>query len=208
MGKILRKMVRRRGFPEVLQKRMDGQTRLEFQLGANSCNYATPLKCLYSAGCNYHLELCILCWLQLFHMPRIVQFGLQLKLTWLLFFTLFAEHWMRLDRDFDHANQETNGAIEAWHHTLKLMIRQKIGDIKALRLDRIIHMLFTCVLPFFWYNLRAKALERKRNYKKEEIILSSLHHAKFNMTNDQVWYGLWLQLSIVQNFCQWRACNF
>jgi hypothetical protein len=67
-----------------------------------------------------------------------------------------------------------------------MMIRLKVGDIKALRLDMIIHMLFTDMLPYFWYNLRAKALGRKINYKKERVILNALQLAKFEMKDIQV----------------------
>ena len=86
----------------------------------------------------------------------------------------------------NRANQETNGATEAWHLTLKKMIARKIGDITAMRLDAIIDMLFTCMLPFFYYNMRCKNVGRKLNYRKEGIVVNSLHLAKHELKDDQV----------------------
>lgn len=84
------------------------------------------------------------------------------------------------------ANQNTNGAIEAWHLTLKKMIKRNIGAIGALRLDRVVNSLFQVMLPFFWYQLRCKARGRVINYKKEEIVLNSLHKAMHLMRDHQV----------------------
>lgn len=56
---------------------------------------------------------------------------------------------MRAVRDMPRANQNTNNAIEAWHLTLKKMIKRVIGAIGALRVDRVVNALFQVMLPFF-----------------------------------------------------------
>ena len=93
---------------------------------------------------------------------------------------------MRAVRSMARANQNTNGATEAWHLTLKKMIKRKLGDIGGLRLDKIIDMLFTYMLPFFVYSLRRKQLGRVPNYRVEDVVLSSLHLAEFELNNAKV----------------------
>lgn len=109
-----------------------------------------------------------------------VDFGLNYA-YYNMFYCLYAAKWMRALRTMPRTNQNTNGAIEAWHLTLKKMIGQKVGDINAMRLDAIIEMLFVTKLLFFHYNLRCKTLGKKINYKKEEIILNNLKMTKFEL---------------------------
>src|SRR5450759_5914574 len=88
-----------------------------------------------------------------------------------------AETWMKAMRTMNHANQQTNGATEAWHNTLKKMIARRIGDINCMRITDVVDMLFIAMLPFFHYNQQCKYRGRRINYKKEEIVVSSLQLA-------------------------------
>ena len=60
-------------------------------------------------------------------------------------------------RECNRANQDTTGAIEAWHMTFKKMMKRKIGDIGARRIDAVVSALFTVMVPYFWYQLWCKA---------------------------------------------------
>ena len=93
---------------------------------------------------------------------------------------------MRAVRHMPRANQNTNGAVEAWHRTMKRMLRRKIGGIQGFRLDRILQFLFEEVLPYFWYQMQCKESGMVTNIKKEEIVLNSLHLAMHSMSDSQV----------------------
>jgi hypothetical protein len=89
-------------------------------------------------------------------------------------------------RNFDHANQNTNGATEAWHLTLKRMMNRLIGGLRSRRLDRLLELLFKSMLPFFLYNMRRKALGLVKNLKKEEMVISSVWLAETELKNAKV----------------------
>lgn len=114
----------------------------------------------------------------------------------------FTDKWLVICQNFDHANQMTNGAIEAWHLTMKKMIQRMIGGLKARRLDRLLDMLFGSMLPFFLYNIRRKAMGLVVNWRKEEVAISSvwaaeneMKYAKVKMCMILHFYDLFLLLS-------------
>src|SRR5450759_2579415 len=93
---------------------------------------------------------------------------------------------MQAVRSMPRANQDTNGATEAWHLTLKKMIMRIRGDIGARRVDRLVFMLFNQMLPFFYHAIKRKIEGKVINYRKEEIVLSSVHLAKHELKDEQV----------------------
>ena len=97
-----------------------------------------------------------------------------------------AEKWMQAVRTMNRANQNTNGATEAWHLTLKKMIARCIGGLQSRRLDALVPMLFGPMLAFFMYNMKRKQLGYVINYKVEEIVLSSLHLAEHELKHAKV----------------------
>lgn len=97
-----------------------------------------------------------------------------------------AKKWMRVLHTIRRCNQNTNGACEAWHGTLKRMVKRKIGFLQSMRCDQLIYHLFSIILPFFWYMVCYKQLGRIINYKKEEIIVNSLHKAMHSMRDHQI----------------------
>jgi len=86
----------------------------------------------------------------------------------------------------NRANQNTNGATEAWHLTLKKMLARSIGGLQARRLDALVPMLFGPMLAFFIYNMKRKQLGYVINYKVEDIVLSSLHLAEQELKHAKV----------------------
>ncbi|KAL3701242.1 hypothetical protein R1sor_019264 [Riccia sorocarpa] len=85
--------------------------------------------------------------------------------------------WMSHLRTMRRENQNTNGAVEAWHQTYKKALARVVGALNARRCDRILEVLFQNILPYFWYNMRRKQRGRVINYKIEAVILSSVHAA-------------------------------
>lgn len=129
---------------------------------------------------------------------------------------------MRAVRDMPRANQNTNGAIEAWHLTLKKMIHRVIGAISARRLDRLLNALWEVLIPFFWYQSRTKAHGRVNNSRKEAIVMSSVQAATHHMTDSMVTFPnplnpnfalcnskslLGVQFSVTDVFSKFPSCN-
>jgi hypothetical protein len=84
------------------------------------------------------------------------------------------------------SNKNTNGAIEAWHLTLKKFISRWLGEMQSRRLDALINLLFGHMLYFFMYNMYCKRNGLVKNIKAKDIAISSLHFIEFELKNAKV----------------------
>jgi hypothetical protein len=100
------------------------------------------------------------------------------------------DKWLCVARAGSRSNQNTNGAIEAWHLTLKKFIARWLGEMQSRRLDALINLLFGHMLSFFMYNMYCKRNGLVKNMKAEEIAISSLHLAQFELKNAKVFAAL------------------
>jgi len=86
--------------------------------------------------------------------------------------------WAKGYRNFRHANQETNSAIEAYHCFLKtkfLCDRRRKG---LRRMDWLIYTLLKRVELYYWNMSRLKKYGFINNYRLEHIIETSIEKAK------------------------------
>jgi hypothetical protein len=97
-----------------------------------------------------------------------------------------AEKWMHCFRKMPRARQNTNGATEAWHLTLKRCIGRWLGEMQGRRMDALVNLLFEKMLSFFMYNMHLKREGLMENLKAENVAISSLHLAQFELKNATV----------------------
>jgi hypothetical protein len=85
---------------------------------------------------------------------------------------------VRASRNLPHANQDTNGSIEAYHGLIK---RRYLGAFKRLsgrRIDWLVHTLTGSVTNYYWYMQMMKNAGFIKNCKIEELIESSFEKAR------------------------------
>jgi hypothetical protein len=97
--------------------------------------------------------------------------------------------WLCVARAGAKSNQNTNGAIEARHLTLKKFIAGWFREMQSRRLDAL-YLLFGHMLSFFMYNMYCKRNGLVKNIKAEEITISSLDLAQFELKNAKVFSAL------------------
>ena len=82
--------------------------------------------------------------------------------------------WVKECRDFPHANQETNNAIESYHCYLKTSFLCDRRKKCAHRMDQLLYMLLTSVEPCYRFKAILKKEGYLNNYKKEKQFESSV----------------------------------
>ena len=80
--------------------------------------------------------------------------------------------WVKGCRDFPHANQETNNAIESYHCYLKTKFLSDRRKKCSHRMDWLIYVLLINVEPFYRFKEILKREGYLNNYKKEKLLES------------------------------------
>ena len=88
------------------------------------------------------------------------------------------DSWVRASRTLPHANQDTNGSIEAYHGFLKKRFLGSFKRLNGRRIDWLIHILTSKVTPYYWYNHKMKNLGFIKNTNVMELIESAYEKAK------------------------------
>ncbi|MCO5587623.1 hypothetical protein L7F22_041572 [Adiantum nelumboides] len=85
--------------------------------------------------------------------------------------------WIRASRMMEHANQETNGSIEAYHGILKSKFLCGRRTIHGRRVDWLIKRLLCSCHSYFWYQEMLKDAGFKRNFAIMDVVKNSLARA-------------------------------
>lgn len=85
---------------------------------------------------------------------------------------------MKQFRNFDHQNQNTNGAIEHWHHTMKMHLRTEKLPKQGRSIVWLLGMLTDDLELFYWCMLSLKFQGAIRNTVKEAHLWASIHKAR------------------------------
>ena len=91
---------------------------------------------------------------------------------------ILAGMWVKGFRDFPHANQEANNAVESYHYYLKTKFLFDRRKKCSRRMDWLIYVLLINVEPFYRFKEILKREGYLNNYKKEKLLESSLERAK------------------------------
>lgn len=86
--------------------------------------------------------------------------------------------WAKGYRNFRHANQETNNAIESYHCFLKTRFLNDRRRKCARRMDWFIYTLLKRVELYYWNIARQKKAGFANNYKLEHMLETSMEKAK------------------------------
>lgn len=86
--------------------------------------------------------------------------------------------WVKGYRKFRHSNQETNGAIERWHATLKLFLRKDKPYKIGRKVVWLVCQLVSDVENYFWTMDNLKWQGAVRNKKIEDIVWAAIHKAR------------------------------
>lgn len=86
--------------------------------------------------------------------------------------------WVRNFRKFKHANQDTNGAVERWHATLKLHLRMEKPFKVGRKVVRLVTQLVNNLEHFFWCLSCIKWQGRVRNKNIENYVWSAIRKAR------------------------------
>ena len=89
----------------------------------------------------------------------------------------FVDSWVHASHNLPHANQDTNGSIEAYHSLIK---RRYLGAFKRLsghRIDWLVHTLKGLVANYYWFMQMMKNAGFIKNCTIEELIESSYEKA-------------------------------
>jgi len=81
-------------------------------------------------------------------------------------------------REFPHANQETNNAVESYHCYLKTNFLSDRRKKCARRMDWLLYMLLTSVEPCYRYKEILKEEGYLNNYRREKQVESSMDRAR------------------------------
>ena len=82
--------------------------------------------------------------------------------------------WVKGCREFPHANQETNNAVESYHCYLKTTFLTDRRKKCARRMDWLLHMLLTTVEPCYQFKEILKEEGFLNNCKREKQLESSV----------------------------------
>eukprot|EP01018_Ginkgo_biloba_P037006 Gb_26335 [translate_table: standard] len=77
--------------------------------------------------------------------------------------------WVKAYRDFPHANEETNSAIESYHGFLKTKYLCNRRRKSSHHMDWLIYTLLKKVELYYWNNQNIKDAGFSTNFKLEEL---------------------------------------
>ncbi|MCO5557588.1 hypothetical protein L7F22_011154 [Adiantum nelumboides] len=132
------------------------------------------------------------------------------------------EMWARSVRLLPHANQDTNGAIESYHATLKSRFLCGKKYIWGRRIDWLLHKIMTSCLPYFWYVDEAKKGGFVRNKAVQKLIEHSIERAhsiqdgdvSFSHESSSVMarvksqsFSKGVYYTVYNADCDWGCCN-
>lgn len=95
--------------------------------------------------------------------------------------------WVINFRQFNHANQNTNGAIERWHGTLKRYLREEKSTKVGRKVVWLLEQLVNQLEYHYWCMSCMKWQGRVRNRKIEDIIWKAILKAR-NISDADVKY--------------------
>ena len=85
-----------------------------------------------------------------------------------------AAYWMVAFRNVDHANQDTNAAIEGYHGALKSRMGQHKSRLLGRRLDWLVNMLMGEVLEHYKVLAYRKQHGFQLNIRQEELTANAV----------------------------------
>lgn len=85
-----------------------------------------------------------------------------------------AAYWMVAFRNIDHANQDTNAAIEGYHGALKSRMGQHKSRLLGRRLDWLVDILMGEVLEHYKMLAYRKAHGLQLNCRQEELTVNAV----------------------------------
>ncbi|KAL3687890.1 hypothetical protein R1sor_014199 [Riccia sorocarpa] len=86
--------------------------------------------------------------------------------------------WAKMYRQYQHSNQESQGAIERWHSTLKTHLRCSRRGKAARKIFWLLQILTDTLETFFWCASELKRQGRLRNNIVGRLVLAAILKAK------------------------------
>ena len=86
--------------------------------------------------------------------------------------------WITEERHVGHVVQDTNGAIELYHGTMKANLKSTKGCLFGCWMDWLIHKLMHNMITTYAYNIYTKECRFVSNKKAGHIVINSLLQAK------------------------------
>ncbi|KAL3688380.1 hypothetical protein R1sor_014689 [Riccia sorocarpa] len=88
------------------------------------------------------------------------------------------QKWSKEFREFKHNNQNTNGAIERWHRTLKVHLRASRKGKSNRRVSWLLHILIDTIENHYWCMASLKQQGKIRNNIMKELVVTAIEHAE------------------------------